>query len=630
MVQSIYAFDYVTGDTLYPYSTQAQPAKGASYVDGRYNTTVTRITSSVADRGSWGTGAGYSTWTPISSNGQYLIFMNLNSKTDGGPYVCYNAADNTYNATISGYLNTYLGWWNSQDPEPRWDESGSHPTWLYYRKDMQLRYLDVATGSDNLVHNFAVDFPTYSSYYIYNGEEGSSSFDSRYWAFIIKNPNSPYQAVRVFTYDKTTDTVIASKNISGNEPNNVMMSQSGNYIYVAYDWTGAGNEFDGPHTYTRTFTNPQKVCSGIPHAVWAYDVQGREVVFFMNTAGEYADHVCFVRADNGAVYALYDQANLGWDGSNLLHTAPNSSKKGWGLISTYSQYTSGGGGNNHWSDNQIFFFELDETKTVETTPKPRIWRVSFTQNQVGDDYYFQQPNAQISRDGTKIWWGANWRSDSGRSEIYRADLPATWWEDLGLYPYVDGYSPAKDAIGVSSNTNIEVHIKDALEGVDVSSIHMKVNGHSINPIITGTLQDYMLYYVPEANFPDNQVVAVTVDAQDLAIPPNVMPQVNYSFTIGIASVSPSIDKGGSAGGGEGGGCFIATAAYGTDMQPELLSLYKFRNKFLLTNPLGRAFIKYYYKNSPPLAKFIKTREWARSLVKVMLRPMTWVSMKITR
>ena len=409
------AFNYVMGDTLYPDSTQSQTAKGVSYVDSTLHTTITRVTDSASDHGKWGTGCGYSTWNPQSSDGRYLLFLKLSSLNSSSGYALYDATTFQYIKTIS-----QLQWWNSQDPEPRWDASGSYPTRIYYRQDKQLRYVDVYNDSDYLVHDFTADFPAYgSSYYIYNGEEGISSVDSRYWVFMLRNASSPYQTAMLFVYDKTTDQVAASKSLTGNAPNSVSVSLSGNYVYAAYAWDGTGGEFDGPHAYTRNLTNPVKISSGIPHASMAYDKQGNEVVFFMD-----GDYVSFTRMDTGQRFNIYYQGDMGWDGSNLLHAAILSLKNGWGLVSTYSAL------NNHWSDNQVFMLELDETKTYGSATLPRIWRISFTQNIVGPSYYYQQPNAQINHEGTKIWWGANWRNVNGSSEVYQYDLPSTWWEDL--------------------------------------------------------------------------------------------------------------------------------------------------------------------------------------------------------
>ena len=71
------------------------------------------------------------------------------------------------------------------------------------------------------------------------------------------------------------------------------------------------------------------------------------------------------------------------------------------------------------------------------------------------------------------------------------------------------------------------------------------------------------------------------------------------------------------------GCFIATAAFGTELEPEVQTLRNFRDKELLTNEFGKIFVNTYYKMSPALADFIRPHENLRSLVRTGLRPIIW-------
>jgi hypothetical protein len=64
------------------------------------------------------------------------------------------------------------------------------------------------------------------------------------------------------------------------------------------------------------------------------------------------------------------------------------------------------------------------------------------------------------------------------------------------------------------------------------------------------------------------------------------------------------------------GCFIATAAYGTDTAQELDILREFRDEVLLPNSLGAEFVSLYYKTSPPIANFISQHEVLRTAVRV--------------
>jgi Divergent InlB B-repeat domain len=73
-------------------------------------------------------------------------------------------------------------------------------------------------------------------------------------------------------------------------------------------------------------------------------------------------------------------------------------------------------------------------------------------------------------------------------------------------------------------------------------------------------------------------------------------------------------------GGGLGGCFIATAAYGTPMADDVQTLREFRDEYLLTNPLGRAFVDFYYKTSPPIAEFITEHPVLKPIVRASLVP----------
>ena len=71
------------------------------------------------------------------------------------------------------------------------------------------------------------------------------------------------------------------------------------------------------------------------------------------------------------------------------------------------------------------------------------------------------------------------------------------------------------------------------------------------------------------------------------------------------------------------GCFIATAAYGSDMAREVQVLREFRGRWLMTNAPGRAFVGFYYRNSPPIAELIRDRDGARAAVRIGLSPLVW-------
>ncbi len=70
-------------------------------------------------------------------------------------------------------------------------------------------------------------------------------------------------------------------------------------------------------------------------------------------------------------------------------------------------------------------------------------------------------------------------------------------------------------------------------------------------------------------------------------------------------------------------CFIATAAYGSYLAPEIDVLRRFRDDILLHLPLGKELVNFYYDVSPPLANTIAQNDALRTLTRWMLSPIIY-------
>src|SRR5262249_24784051 len=68
------------------------------------------------------------------------------------------------------------------------------------------------------------------------------------------------------------------------------------------------------------------------------------------------------------------------------------------------------------------------------------------------------------------------------------------------------------------------------------------------------------------------------------------------------------------------GCFVATAAFGSPMEPDVELLRRFRDRALSPSPLGQLAVAVYYAQSPPLAAAISTHERLRALARSALSP----------
>jgi subtilisin family serine protease len=86
----------------------------------------------------------------------------------------------------------------------------------------------------------------------------------------------------------------------------------------------------------------------------------------------------------------------------------------------------------------------------------------------------------------------------------------------------------------------------------------------------------------------------------------------------------------SSDGGGGSGCFIATAAYGSYASPYVRILRNMRDRFLVTNAVGKAMVQLYYTYSPPLADVIANHHNLKIFVRISLLPLvgiSWMALK---
>jgi len=96
-------------------------------------------------------------------------------------------------------------------------------------------------------------------------------------------------------------------------------------------------------------------------------------------------------------------------------------------------------------------------------------------------------------------------------------------------------------------------------------------------------------------------------------------QYIQATTVPVAD-DPATPISGGSGSGGGSGCFIATAAYGSVLNPHVGVLRAFRDKYLRVTSGGRAFMRLYAEWSPPVAGFIAESEGLKAVARVLLVP----------
>jgi hypothetical protein len=91
-------------------------------------------------------------------------------------------------------------------------------------------------------------------------------------------------------------------------------------------------------------------------------------------------------------------------------------------------------------------------------------------------------------------------------------------------------------------------------------------------------------------------------------------RISVEHCTSVEVIEPAVD------GGDGGWCFIATAAYGSYMDGHVTVLRQFRDSYMMTNPAGRGLVSVYYSLSPPLAQFIDDNPGLKPVVRAGLWP----------
>jgi len=252
------------------------------------------------------------------------------------------------------------------------------------------------------------------------------------------------------------------------------------------------------------------------------------------------------------------------------------------------------------------------------------------------------------------------------------DATQNWWGNASG-PYNESLNPDGMGDEVSDNIDFAPWLgaesvtqtveDDTIDTIDVADIQIVVDGTATvtvaryednpggdTPTNFNALDKYIDVYVPDTTgvteieirlyYTDAEVTAADVDEDSLRLfwwdgdewnecsdggvnTASVNGYSGYIWAKIRADATPSLDdlQGTEFGGyghpseTPGGGCFIATAAYGTDTARELDILREFRDAVLLSNSLGTKFVSFYYETSPPIADFISRNEALRTVVR---------------
>lgn len=307
---------------------------------------------------------------------------------------------------------------------------------------------DVTTNTTSLIFCF-----NEYDYVSYGEGEGNMSNDDRYMAIQCRKPGG---AMEVAVFDFVTNSKVASMPAPV-WPNNVAMTQSGDYVTVQWDVHGTGPA-QGTWAYNRNDLSPVRNLSplGGSHFDYCYDTQGNEVMVGPNGVDR---GIRMVRIDNGAETSLIGDDKMSW----YIHVScRNLSRPGWAYYTEFANVNS-----QTWKPNyqKVFSVQLDPNANNNALTET----FAHVQHSTNVSYH-RSPFGVPSRDGSKVMFRSDWGGNSS-SEInsYVAFMPTTAPD---LTPVVT-VAPAN--ISGVSNVGVAIRINEVNQiNSDGSDIRVRI------------------------------------------------------------------------------------------------------------------------------------------------------------
>lgn len=120
-------------------------------------------------------------------------------------------------------------------------------------------------------------------------------------------------------------------------------------------------------------------------------------------------------------------------------------------------------------------------------------------------------------------------------------------------------------------------------------------------------------------FPKDGIYSIEFQIEGILFQPIPAEKVSFDVTVGDVQVQPTTPE------KPKGGCLIATAAFGSELAPEVQQLRELRDNTVLNTKSGMVFMttfnQFYYSFSPTVADFEREQPIFKEVVKITLTPM---------
>ena len=395
-------FSFVTGTANPAQAAAGKPTKGVNFTDTAFGTCAVRVTNHAGEAPQDFARNDYSRRQAFNADSSLLLVYANN-----GFWHVYNAINYAYLKQLNGPAG---------DAEPQWHPTD--PNILYYLPTngvgMQVLELNVSANTNRVVGDLEsrlrARWPNAGA--AWTKSEGSPSADARYWCFMVDSVSgSSFDTVGVVTWDRVNDQILGFYNTNGDRPDHVSMSPSGNYCVIS------GDGPRGTVALARDL-NPASLRQLLPkseHSDIALAANGHDVYVSVDYQSAQGD-VFMIDLTNGDRTVLFPTYINGT--ATALHISGKGfHKPGWIVMSTYAANKNG------QSMTSGFEWLHRKVMAVELKSGPRVYQLAHHHS--ADLNYWDEPQASVNRDFTKILFNSNWESSNFLDvDAYMVELPA--------------------------------------------------------------------------------------------------------------------------------------------------------------------------------------------------------------
>jgi hypothetical protein len=410
--------DPLSGDNpTYKLVAHDLPAPGESVSDAAFGTTQTRVVQTLGLRHE------YSRHDPFNRDQSLILLVDVHA----GQWYVYRTQSRPYDQSENVVAAPDL-------EEPRWDPHDADVLWGV--QDFRILTLNVQTGTTTVVKDFAADAtiaPFLAAnpdlYRITMKDEGESSLDKRYWAFILQGSEEDYRARYIFCWDRQTDHVLGLYTVPASQADIdwVGMSPLGNCVLIGGSESNAG-ELAGLVMANRELTEFHRLDYATAHADVGLDADGNEVIVMQNIRTDYIDLIPLSAdtqpildaggSDAGTqrvpLVRLYYASDSPVGLQSGVHISCNL--PGYCVVSTN---IAPGLPEQNWLDRAIVLVRLDRSH-------PRAYYLAKVYGTTAA--YWEETQATITADGARVIWATDWSQDVGQEHVWdvELDMPAGW------------------------------------------------------------------------------------------------------------------------------------------------------------------------------------------------------------